>query len=120
MSDDNIKTLPIKFKSPPSNDGPMLQVVQSWSKADGCNHRWEVRDGGTVNAKYLIREGETEVECSLCETRLDPMFVLLRLANEENQWHQTRKAYQAEMVRLNERKLTKCQHCAKMTRISRR
>jgi hypothetical protein len=27
MSDDNVKPLPVKFKSPPGTDGPMLKVV---------------------------------------------------------------------------------------------
>ncbi len=120
MIDDKITNLPIKFKAPPTDEGPMLQIVQSWSQSEGCNHRWAVHNHKTVNAKYLIREGETEVECSLCNTKLDPMFVLRQLANKESEWHRTREAYQAEMVRLNERKLTKCQHCSKMTRISRR
>lgn len=113
--DDKITKLPIKFKEPPSADGPTLKVV----RYEGCNHRWVFNNGRQKNAQYIIREGETEVECGLCKTKLDPMFVLKILAHEETSWGETRKRYQEEMKRLNERKLTKCQHCAKMTRISR-
>lgn len=122
--DDKIKRLPVSFKKPPSGDESMLKVVHY--EKDGCNHRFgyfgDPMSGGArmVNASYLIREGETEVECSLCGTKLDPMFVLRRLANEETQWLQTRKHYQEEMKRLRERERTKCDHCGKMTRISRR
>lgn len=122
MSDDNkIKPLPVKFKAPPSDDEPMLKIVQF----GGCNHKWTFQDNGglsgqMVNASYLIREGETEVECSLCNTKLDPMFVLRILAHEETKWHLGRTSYQAEMKRLRERERTKCDNCGKMTRISRR
>jgi hypothetical protein len=123
MSDDKIKPLPVKFKAPPSDAEPMLKVVHY--ERDGCNHKWTFRDSGglsgrIVNASYLIREGETEVECSLCNTKLDPMFVLRMLAHEETSWHRARDAYQAEMKRLQERERTKCDSCGKMTRISRR
>jgi hypothetical protein len=121
--DDKITKLPIRFKKPPSADGPMLKVVHSFDPG-GCNHRWsfrtEIGRSRKVNAQYLIREGDTEVECSLCNARIDPMFVLRILAIEENHWQETRKHYQDEMARLNERTRTKCQNCGKMTRISRR
>lgn len=116
--DDKIKKLNVKFKAPPSEDAPTLQVVQHYER-DGCNHKWVIRGGRTVHASYLIREGETEVECGLCNTRLDPMFVLRHLAFEEANWHRTRQAYQDEMKRLNERRRTKCDNCGHMTRISR-
>lgn len=116
--DDKIKKLPVNFKAPPAPDQPMLTIVRY--ERDACNHSWTYRDGKVVDANYLIREGETEVECGLCGTRLDPMFVLRRLANEETQWERTRQSYREEMKRLAERERTKCQHCGKMTRISRR
>lgn len=119
MSDDNVTKLPINFKAPPTDDGPMLKVVDRFDRSS-CNHNWQYINGRQVNAQYLIREGETEVECSLCETRLDPMFVLRKLAYEETQWERTRKAHHEEMARLKERRRTKCEHCDKMTRISRR
>jgi hypothetical protein len=113
----NVTPIPVKFKEPPSNDEPTLKVV-SWDRK--CNHRYVVQDSRMVHASYQIREGETEVECSLCHTRLDPMFVLRILANEETQWHRARQRYIDEMKRLSERSRTKCWHCGQMTEISRR
>lgn len=121
MSDDNVKTLPVKFKAPPAVDSPMLKVIEGYG-SDGCNHRyrWDDGLGRMVDATYYLREGETEVECGFCHTRLDPMFVLRLLAREETQWLRTRRAYIDEMKRLNERRRTRCNHCGRMTRISER
>lgn len=118
--DDKVTKLPVKFKAPPSDDGPMLQIVDARWGDKGCNHSSSFVNGKMISAKYLIREGETEVECSLCETKLDPMFVLRKLAHEETKWERSRKIYHEEMARLKERKATKCEHCNRMTRISRR
>lgn len=117
MSDDNITKLPIKFKDPPKADDPILKIVQY---GGGCNHRWTVNGSKTVHASYTIREGETEVECTLCGTKLDPMFVLKVLATEETKWQNSRQRYHDEMKRLSERTRTKCDHCGNMTRISRK
>lgn len=116
MTDENITKLPIKFKTPPSEDGPMLEIV----RGGACDHRYRWVNGKMRNANFLIREGETEVECGLCGTRVDPMFVLRIMATEETTWQHSRKRYQDEMKRLEERKATKCEHCDRMTRISRR
>jgi hypothetical protein len=126
MSDDNVKPIPVKFKAPPGDDdAPFLKVIDRMG--DGCNHRYTWVDNpkgsafGTkqVNATYMIREGETEIECGLCHTRLDPMFVLKIMASEENQWSRMRARYLDEMKRLNARSRTRCYHCGKMTEISR-
>jgi hypothetical protein len=120
--DDNIATLPIRFKKPPEDDAPQLKVVSGGD----CDHRYffaangEGISGRFHHVTYHIREGETEVECGNCKTRLDPMWVLRELANRESRWNQTRLTYQEEMARLRERERTKCDHCGKMTRISRR
>ena len=117
MVDENVTPLPVRFKTPPGDDEPMLKVL-SW---DGkCNHRFQWNGSRMVHASYQIREGETEVECSICHTRLDPMFVLRVLAGEETQWSRSRARYQDEMRRLQERSRTKCFHCGQMTEISRR
>lgn len=117
MSDDKITKLPIGYKSQ-DPDQPMLKVVHGG--VGKCDHKWTWKDGHMRNVTYLIGEGETEVECSACGTRLDPMFVLRRLAHEETKWHERRQRYNDEMKRLDERSRTKCEHCNKMTRISRR
>lgn len=118
MSDDNVTSLPVKFKKPVDpNDQPMLKVVHS--NSNECNHDWKFVGGRTVDVQYLIREGETEIECGGCGAKLDPMFVLRKLAHKETRWHDARKRYADEMKRLSERSRTKCDHCGQMTRISR-
>ncbi len=120
MSDDNVKPIPVKFKKPPDNDDPpMLTVVSRWGGAQDCDHRSYYAEGRMIPITYAIREGETEIECGHCHTRLDPMFVLRRLAGEETSWKRHRQVYIDEMKRLNERRRTKCYHCGKMTEISR-
>jgi len=115
MTDEKITPIGIGYKQPPSEDEGQLRIV----RYDGCNHRYHWVGGKMNDAHFFIREGETEVECGLCGTKLDPMFVLRHLASEESQWQTKRRAYQDEMKRLNERMRTKCQHCERMTRIKR-
>lgn len=107
MTDDNIKPLPVRFKKPPGAEDPMLKLVVT----GGCNH---------LGTSYAIREGETEVECVNCGTKLDPMFVLKQLALKESTWNRVRRQYIEDMKRLNERMRTKCESCGHMTRITRR
>jgi len=119
MSDDdgNVTELGVRFKAPPSEDGPTLRILHFGGP---CNHSFKIGENGRiVHAHFNIREGETEVECGLCGMRLDPMFVLRRMAMDESAWMRTRQAYQDEMKRLNERQRCKCQHCGRMTRIKR-
>ena len=104
---DNIKELPVKFKQPISEDSPSLEIVTG----PGCSHLFTT---------YKIREGNAEVECGSCGERLNPMWVLSQIAKAEARIHQSRKAHQEEMKRLNDRKKTKCNHCGKMTAISKR
>lgn len=123
MSDDEkISRLPIEFKGPPGEAERLLTIHE---RSGECNHRWFfVRSADGVSSRmvsvtYLVREGETEVECGRCHVRLDPMFVLRLLAHEETKWHRARATYQDEMKRLNQRKRTKCRKCGEMTDISR-
>jgi hypothetical protein len=113
---DKITKLPVRFKPAPGEEGRTLKVVDTLFKRDECSH---IQGFGT-SITYLIREGETEVECSNCGTRLDPMFVLTQMAHAETDWLRTRQLHIEEMKRLSERKRTKCECCGKMTRISRR
>lgn len=115
--DEKIAKLPVRFKVPPGEEGRALKVVDRYGQ-DACNHMWFWANSRMVNVTYLIRTGETEVECSNCATRLDPMWVLTRIANEESQWNRSRERYQDEMRRLSERSRTKCDNCGHMTRIT--
>lgn len=118
MDDDNVSKLPVRFKSPPGEEGRTLKIVSSWDDRTACDHVH--KPGSLARVSYLIRKGETEVECSECGTKLHPMFVLNLMACAETDWLRTRELYVQEMKRLNERKRTQCDHCGKMTRISRR
>lgn len=115
--DDKVRKLGVKFKNPPGDDEPELKLVLGMQGQ--CNHLWRIEGARTRHAQYLLRDGETEVECGFCGTRLDPMFVLQKLAREESQWSRHRQQYLDELKRLNERKRTKCEHCNRMTTISR-
>lgn len=116
--EDKISRLPVRFKEPANEAGRTLKIVKTSFSRDECDH---VHLAGEWNRRvtYLIREGETEVECGGCGTKLDPMFVLALMANAETDWLRTREIYVEEMKRLSERKATKCERCGHMTRISR-
>lgn len=112
--DDNLRELGIKFKAPPADSDLTLKIV-----VGECNHTGYWKGGRHKDAHYLIRDGETELECGICGQRLDPMFVLKQLARKESQWRHAREVYAEEMKRLDERRATKCKECGKMTPISR-
>lgn len=117
--DDKVTRLPVGFKKPPQDDARMLKIVDRYAARDVCDHRHVWRGHTSVSVTYLIREGETEVECGNCGTKLEPMWVLSRLAHEETAFDHKRKVAAEEMRRLHERSRTQCQHCGQMTRISR-
>jgi hypothetical protein len=116
--DDKIRRLPVRFKEPVNESGRTLKIVETRFSREECDH---VHLAGKWNQSvtYLIRKGETEVECGGCGTKLDPMFVLTLMANAETDWLRSRELYIEEMKRLSERKATKCERCGHMTRISR-
>lgn len=105
MSTDNsnVTDLGIRKKPAPSEDRTLLQV-----DTRACAHR----------GPYVVDESLSEVECATCHAKLNPMWVLTRMANRETSMERHRATYQDEMQRLAERKKTKCEHCRKMTRIS--
>lgn len=95
-------TLPVK---PRDNDSErVLTQVHSYA----CMHK-----------RFTVDERLQEVECRDCKVKLNPMFALLSLCRQEGRYHELHARYQDEMQRLGERSKTKCQHCDKMTRISR-
>jgi hypothetical protein len=116
--DDKIKRLPVRFKQPVNEAGRTLKIVDNRFSRDECDH---IHLAGQWHqpVTYLIRKGETEVECGGCGTKLDPMFVLTLMAHAETDWLRTRELYIEEMKRLDGRKATKCERCGHMTRISR-
>ena len=105
---DNVKKLPVRFKNPVPEDRTLLfpHEVGKWDK---CHHE-----------KFVIDSSKAEVECGTCGEKLNPMWVLGRLAGCEANFHETHTRYAEEIKRLSERTRTKCNNCGKMTRISRR
>lgn len=117
MTDEGVTRLPVKFKTPPS-DERTLKIVQGGF--DGCNHNFVIVGCEIKYVTYLVDPAAAEIECSNCKAKLNPMWVLARLAHDETRYHETAKRYQEEMKRLSERTRAKCECCGYMTRISRR
>lgn len=107
---DNVAKLPVRFKNPLPE---ARTLVRPWEvpKPGVCQHLF---------AQYIVDEGLAEVECGDCGAKLNPMWVLCRLATEDRRYHEAAKRYHEEMKRLRERTRTKCEHCGRMTCISRR
>lgn len=105
MSDGDVKVvvdLGVKFKKPLPED---LTLIVGYPK---CFH-----------GPFIVDSDNAEVTCAKCKEKLNPMVVLHRLAIKESQYRAAAERYQEEMKRINERARTKCQHCGKITRISR-
>lgn len=97
----DVHELPVK--PPVVDDGKVLTAVPGMR----CWHR-----------RFLIDETLNEVECRDCGAKLNPMYALKQLAQQENKYHEYHARYQDELQRLSDRSKTKCEHCRKMTRIS--
>jgi hypothetical protein len=113
---DGVTKLPVKFKTQPSGER-VLEVIRGGGE---CNHSFIIAGGQIRNVAYIVDEAAAEVECSNCKAKLNPMWVLAKLAHKETQYHELAARYQEEMARLSERQRTRCDNCGKMTRISRR
>ena len=103
-SGENILKLPVKPREP---TGDRFLVDVPYTK---CKH-WQ--------GPFEIDVDGGKCKCLKCNTEVTAMFVLEQLMQQESRWMRTREAYLGEMKRLDERSSTKCQHCDKMTRISR-
>lgn len=112
MPDDDgkIKRLPVRFKSPLPADRTLLAPFEV-PKPGKCSH---------FQVPYIVDPSAAEVECGKCHEKLNPMWVLGQLANTDRRMAAAHEHYQEEQKRLAERRRTMCQHCKKMTRISRR
>lgn len=105
-TDDDVIKLPVDYKTPPSGERMLVEVAPS-----ACIH-W--------NTTFEVDVKGGKCKCLGCQQEVSPMFVLQRLMDKESQWMRTRALYQDEMLRLKERRATKCRHCGAMTRISNR
>lgn len=100
--DEKVVDLGVTFKKAAPED---LTLIVGYPK---CYH-----------GPFVVDSDNAEVTCKTCGEKLNPMVVLHRLACKETQYHLAAQRYQDEMKRLNDRARTKCQHCGKITRISR-
>jgi hypothetical protein len=105
---DNIKQFPIRPKKP---GGKTLKILEPWD-SKGCKHE---PDGNT----YLVDQALSIVECGKCKAKLDPMWVMLQLANKESHWYYNWERYSKERRKYEDRSRTTCEHCGKMTKIRR-
>ncbi len=92
----------VRAKPRPS-DGEVL--VQTHSQ---CGHLF---------THYLVDEKAATVECGTCAAPLNPMWVLAHLAMNDARITERRKAMEQERAALEVKRMTKCKHCQKMTRI---
>jgi len=70
----------------------------------GCPHR-----------NIIISEEYGDVKCGDCGERLNPIWVLTRMANEETKWERQYKHYKKWKQIYDKRTRTKCVHCGEMT-----
>lgn len=98
----NIKPFPAPLK--PSDERFLVPVPVT-----KCRH-------SLVSFEVDLKAGKCF--CKGCGDEVSPIFVLEQLMNEESRWQIARREYVDNMRRLAERSRTKCQHCGKMTGIS--
>ena len=96
MSDDIIK-LPVKQKAKHTSE-KLLAVVHSVK----CWH-----------GNYLIDKNLEYVECGKCGKHLNPMYVLGKLADEEDRDHWELKNRKALLKEASDKLKWKCGHCSK-------
>lgn len=104
MDDDKIRPIGVRFAKP--SDEKMFTVIQN--DYSGC-----------LEHSYLIDQKAGTITCQKCKKAFDPMWALIDLARKESRWMDQYKRHEEEMKRLDERSKTTCQHCKKLTKISR-
>lgn len=97
-----LRLLPRGEQQSPS---PVIQLTSEpgYLNPNRCRHR-EI----TVD-KY---DG---VECLRCQKRLDPLAILIRMAQAESRWQRERALHLETLATLEAKSRTKCRHCGKMT-----
>lgn len=102
--DDKVAPIGVKYREQEASER-VLTVVDGLK----CVHR-----------RFTVDKTLAQVTCRDCNEKLDPMYVLTQIAYGETKYHDLHARYQDELTRLRERSKTKCEHCQKMTTISRR
>lgn len=106
MSDEgNVTKLPVKFKKAPDDARVLF-------------HPWEVgKPSACLHPSFVVDQAKDSVECASCGERLNPMWVLMRLATNDKQFANNQKRAHELMTKLESRTRVKCDHCGKMTKI---
>ncbi len=100
--DDKVVRLPVAHISHDRS----LQCVPY--KPGTCQH---------LGVTYFYSAAESEVTCGGCSARLNPVWVIGQMAQQESQWIEGRKVYLRLKEEHESRKRCKCQHCGRLTRI---
>lgn len=105
MDSGNVTRLPVRNKL---SDEQQLFLVPPPDKT--CSH---------LQASFVIDVDAGKCKCRGCGEEVSAIFVLEQLMKAESRWMRNRERYMDEMKRLNAREKTKCNHCGKITQISR-
>ena len=71
-----------------------------------------------MHHRTVVDEALNEVQCKDCNEKLNPIWCLVRLAQEESRYvHEWRRSKEIAK-RINEKKTTRCEHCNRMTRVN--
>lgn len=97
-SPENVVSLPVRKK--PQADSP-ITVAPSYG---GCRHM-----------KTVVDEKLAEVTCRDCGEKLSPVWVLAKLAREDDRLRNEWAAIRAEIELLKDRSRVVCKHCNKVT-----
>jgi len=112
----------MKIEIPPDQAPILAEVhelpVKKYRLTDNGRVLSEERSYKCMHRRFTIDDRLGHVECRDCKEKLNPMHALTMLARQETQYHELHERYQDELKRLAERSKTKCEHCQKMTRIS--
>ncbi len=81
--------------------------------------RSRYRQAACRHTRIEVDEDLAQVLCKDCGALLNPVAMLVRFAREETRLEHAREAAKAAQAKLDLRILTTCQHCGKMTSITR-
>lgn len=70
------------------------------------------------HSKFTVDEDLEIVECGLCGEKVNPYYVIRRLASEESRFVWRYKELSALKTKLEKKTRTKCQHCKQFTRVN--
>lgn len=69
------------------------------------------------HSSIRIDAQKAEVECEACGEKLNPVWLLTRMCNEETRYEREWKKYLAILREYKKKSRCKCEHCGKFTNI---